>query len=208
MKGGVITTGDRPQYLNPLLDILLPVIPDMQVFLDIDKRGHWWNLSRTMSSMLNSAQNGEPVLICCDDVITVPDWRERWERIHAAAQCNIYCMASRRRHLFKPSIMNQGYITGCIPRGYYDWATIFIDQQGLMERVLAWFEAGGRYTYPVIKRQKHLDVVIQEYLIDHRQAWVTTVPCLFDHIGSSSVMNHSIGRVPVYVGDTIKTSGI
>ena len=91
------------------------------------------------SEMLLLAKKDEPVLIMTDDVTTVPDWRERWEKIHEAAGSEIYCLFTRKRHLFKEENLKRGFVTGVHLRGFYDQATIYINRPSLINDVIKWF---------------------------------------------------------------------
>lgn len=201
MKCGITTTGTRPQYLNPLIKILAPTVDSLRLFVDSERRGFSWNSARMYRTMLDQAKKDEPILFCTDDVITVPDWEARWRAIHAQAGSEIYVLGSLKRSLFKAENMERGFFTGTPLRGFYDIAVIFINQQGLFGRVDKWLKAGGKDLPRVRKRLKHSDVMVQEYLIYNGIPWTTAIPCLFDHIGMVSSLNHSCGRCPEYVGN-------
>lgn len=201
MIAGVITVPSRKTALEELRSLIEPSVDRFEVFTDEFRQGHWFNYARCMTAMLDKAGKDEPVLILTDDATTVPDWRDNWERIHKRAQNNIYVLFNRQRHLFNAQNITRGYVTGCQLRGYYDQATIFINQQGLMTNVLNWFHSEG-YLHPrVYKRQKHLDVVVQEYLITHNMPWTMTIPTLFDHKPIKSTLGHDVGASPLYIGN-------
>ena len=50
-------------------------------------------------------------------------------------------------------------------------------------------------------RQKHFDVVVQDYLVDTERPWTVTVPTWFEHIGEQSSLGHSIGKSILFAGD-------
>ena len=168
--------------------------------MDHDRRGTWWNQDRAIRSLTADAKPGQPVLLMTDDAVTVPDWRERWEAIHAKARNDIYTLFTRQRFLFTPKNIANGFVTKCQPRGFYDQAMIFIDKHDLMQSVQSWFDSGGKDSPAVAPRRTHLDVVMQEYLIAHRMPWTVTVPTLFDHRDVKSTLGHSVGKSPHYVG--------
>lgn len=202
MKAAVITVKGREEYLKPLLDIINNEIDvPVKIFMDTERNGHWWNLWRCMEYMLSNAEKDEPVLIMCDDVITIKGWKSYFEQIHQKAQNNIYTFMSRQRHLFNDENLKRGYITKCQKRGFYDHAVVYINHHDLMPKIKKWFNEIGKYTIP-IKRQKHLDVVIQEYLIYKNISWTLTTPTLFNHIGSLSTFgkSHDIGESVQYIG--------
>jgi len=180
--------------------VLEPEVDSVRIFLDTERRGNWWNLWRCMDEMLTTAGVDEPILITCDDVITISGWREYWEHIHSLARNDIYTFMSRQRHLFKDENLKRGYVTKCQARGYYDHAVVFINQQGLMKDIEEWFDAVGRKTIP-LNRQKWLDVVIQDYLIYKNKPWTLTTPTLFDHIGEISSLGNNVGGSVKYIGD-------
>lgn len=201
MIAGVITIPSRKLALEELRSLIAPSVDRFEVFTDEYRQGHWFNYARCMTAMLDAAKPGEPVLVMTDDATTVPDWRERWEWLHNKARNDIYVLFNRQRHLFNPENMARGYVTGCPLRGYYDQATIFINQHGLMTNVLRWFEHEGKMHPRVRLRQKHLDVVVQEYLIAHNKQWTVSVPTLFDHKPIKSSLGHNVGGSPYYIGN-------
>jgi hypothetical protein len=203
MKAGIITIPSRESYLKSLVPLIKPSVDELRIFVDTELKGHWFNLSRCMREMLGEAKIDEPILIMCDDVTTVKDWKSRWELIHNKAKNNIYVMMTRQRHLCTEENRLRGYITKCQPRGCYDHANIFINQQNLIPNIMKWFEDIGKYTKPLEKRSKHFDVVIQEYLIYHNIPWTITIPTLFNHIGNISTLGHNVGGSPCYIGDSL-----
>lgn len=199
MKAGIITTPDRQEYLPQLVKLISPQVDVLKIFNDEKKQGHTYNLSRCMEDMLDNAQNGEPILIMCDDVTTVPDWKARFLDLHYKANGEIYCFMNRRRHLFTEENKARGYVKGIFPGAYYDHATVFINQQGLIGRIRKWQAEVGNELLGE-KFAKHFDNVIQEYFVRNKQEWVVTTPTLFDHVGEVSALGHSIGGSPDYIG--------
>ena len=200
MIAGIIGVPSRVEMISELRDIISPSVDSVEVFMDHQRNGNWWNLSRAIATLTAQARQGEPVIIMTDDAITVPDWRERWERIHAQAQNSIYSLFSRQRFLFNQTNLFRGYITKCQARGFYDLAFILIDKPNFIQDVQHWFDSGGKDTPLVIRRQSHLDVVMQQYLIAHNIQWTISLPTIFDHRESKSTMGHTIGGSPFYVG--------
>ena len=205
MIAAIYTIPKRFELMRALKDKIKPSVDEVRIFMDGDYRGNWWNHQRTLSEMLPLAKNDEPVLIMTDDVTTVPDWRERWEKIHEAAGSEIYCLFTRKRHLFKEENLKRGFVTGVHLRGFYDQATIYINRPSLINDVIKWFNETGKQTKPFLppleKRGNHLDVVIQEYLVAHNIEWTVTVPTLFDHLQVGSSLGHDIGGSPLYIGN-------
>lgn len=200
MKAAIYAVPDRRVSVMELAALIEPSVSSLNVYWDAERRGNWWNHQRTLEAEVDTAGVGEPVLIMTDDVTTVPDWRERWTAMHEQAGGSIYCLFNRQRHHFKPDALERGFVKGCFPRSFYDQATVYIDQQGLIGRVLSWLDAGGRQHPRVVNRQRHLDVAIQEYLIEHRQPWVIATPTLFDHKPLKSTLGHAVGGSPCYIG--------
>ena len=201
MIAGIITIPSREREVKNLCELILPSVDKLEIFVDDKMQGHWFNYARCMTTMLNQAKKNEPVLIMTDEVVTVKDWRERWEKIHAKAGDNIYVLFARQKHLFKPENINRGYITKLQLRGFYDQATIFINHNDLMDKALYWFHNEGGKEHPRVSyRTSHLDVVVQEYLLTHNIPWTITVPTLFDHLPIKSSLGHNIGGSPLYVG--------
>ena len=200
MIAGIIGVPSRIEIIEDLAAIIRPSVDHLEVFMDHERRGTWWNQARTIRALTAKAAPGEPVLIMTDDAITVPDWRERWERIHSQAHNSIYSLFTRQRFLFKDENVRRGYVTKCQPRGFYDQAFILIDQPGFMDKVQAWFDGGGKDLPSVAPRKTHLDVVMQEYLIAHNMPWTTSVPTIFDHRNVKSTLGHAVGVSPWYVG--------
>lgn len=202
MIAAVISVPQRAKSLAELRALIEPSVSSFQVFMDVCHQGHWWNYERAFRQTVDVAPPGTAVLLMTDDVTTVPDWRERWEAIHATAGGKIYTLFNRQRHLFKPENLARGFVKGSFPRGFYDPATIFIDKPNLMAAAMRWFYLEGGREHPrVTKRRKHLDVVIQEFLILHHIEWTVTTPTLFDHKSIASTVGNKIGRSPCYIGD-------
>lgn len=201
MIAGIIGVPERMNYIDELSGILTKTTDRVKVFLDHDHNGTWWNQARAIREMTGAAKPGEPVLITTDDAITFDIWHEYWGQIHSLARNRIYTLFTRQRFLFKPENIKRGYVTKCQERGFYDQAMIFIDYPDLMDKVEAWFESGGKNHPKVIKRRKHLDVVIQEYLILNSIPWTITIPTLFDHRNVKSTLGHSVGSSPNYMGE-------
>jgi hypothetical protein len=202
MKAGVITVKGREKSLLNLRNLIEPNVDEFTVFIDVERRGQAWNLSRCMKEMIDSAKKDEPVLIMTDDVITVKDWRKRWEAIHKQANNTIYTFFSRQRVSFKPQNLARGYVTGYNRRGFYDQAVIYINQHGLTDRINEWFNNQGKISIKPTYRQKWYDVIIQEYLIENKIPWTLSTPTLFEHVGDKSTVGHSIGKSVQYVGAT------
>jgi hypothetical protein len=202
MIAGIIGVPSRAAQIEKLTSVIAPSVDRVEVLMDHQYKGNWWNHSRGLE-LLKEAKPGEPVLIMTDDAVTVPDWRERWERIHYEAQNSIYSLLTLQRHVFNPENLQRGYVTKCQPRGFYDVAVIYIDRQTFHDDVKRWFYNEGGSRHPkVVKRATHLDVVIQEYLIEHNIPWTITVPTLFDHADLPSTLSHSSAGSPNYVGQS------
>lgn len=202
MIAGIVGVPKRLDLIDRLTALIEPQVDHLHVFLDNEYRGNWWNMSRTIKDLTNRAKPNEPVLIMTDDVTTVPDWRTHWERIHAQAKNDIYCLFSRQRFLFTASNMARGYVTKAQKRGFYDQAFILINQPTLIDDVLNWFLGPGKLARGVVGRERHLDVVIQEYLLTKNKPWTITVPTLFNHLPVQSTLGHKVGVSPYFVGGT------
>ena len=201
MITGIVAVPERKAHVKELDDLIRPSVDSLRVFWDYRHQGHWFNYSRCLATLLAEARDGEPVLVATDDVTTVPDWRERWERIHAEAKNDIYTLFSRQRHVFTPENVARGFVTRCQPKGFYDPAVILIGQRDLLTRVSSWFhDEGGKDAPSVKRRSSHFDVVLQEYLISQGKAWTIATPSLFDHKSIKSTMGHTVGGSPCYVG--------
>ena len=53
-------------------------------------------------------------------------------------------------------------------------------------------------------RQKHHDVVIQDYFVDNNIPWTITIPTLFEHTGVVSSLGHDVGQSILYKGNIWK----
>lgn len=200
MIAGIIGVPSRMKLIEENIKIIGRSVDRIEVFLDEERRGNWWNSSRAVTNLTAKARPSEPVMFLTDDAVTVPDWRERWEQVHHEAKNTMYTMFTRQKHLFTPENVKRGWVTKCQARGWYDVAWIVIDRPSFMQDVMEWFEHGGRELPSVKPRARHLDVVIQEYLIAHQLPWTITVPTLFDHRPVKSTLGHAIGQSPWYVG--------
>lgn len=203
MRGAIYAVESRvDNYVKRLVDSLGSGI-DIKLFVDTppyNLEGNWWNHRRMFKEMLEGAKIDEPILLMCDDVETIPNWREYWERIHKKAKSEIYCLFNRQRHLFKGDNVDKGYVTGCHKRSFYDQAVIYINQQELPSKVDEWFESRGKHIINKC-RQKHFDVVIQEYLVDNGIEYTILTPSLFEHIGEKSSLGHKVGKSYQYLGN-------
>lgn len=201
MIAGIVGVPSRSEHISDLRRIIEPEVDSVHIFMDEDYKGHWWNLRRTIESMTSMAKTGEPVLILSDDAITIPGWRSAWEKIHSCSNDKIYILFGRQRHLFSEDNIRRGYVKKVQLRGFYDQAFVLIDQGDFMERVIDWFNDKGRLHRRLVRRSKHLDVVIQEYLTVHNIPWTISTPSIFNHKQIDSTLGHPIGGSPCYIGD-------
>ena len=197
MIAGVITTPNRQQYLYNLIPQIAPYVDKFLIFNDTNRQGQVYNQRRCLGTILPMAEQDEPVLVMTDDVTTVPDWKARFEALQREVPNDIYTFFTRKRNLAK---YEGGYVKGCIPRGFYDQAVIYINQHDLIPRIDKWMELRGKSVIPEM-RQRHYDVIVQEYLIDNGIEWVTAIPTLFEHIGDVSSLGHNVGKSISYIGD-------
>lgn len=196
MKAGIVTIPNtRDVYLYPLIDVLEQSGCEVKLFVDYNRQGHTWNLQQALEGMLDDAGKDEPVLITMDDVITKPKWINDWREIHSETKTDLYSLFTRRPHLKK--FASQGFYKGVVKRGFYDHASIYINQQGLNKRVQDWLQKEGKEFIPE-KRRSHYDVCVQDYFVYNNTEWTTAVPCLFEHIGDVSTLGHNIGKAISY----------
>lgn len=201
MKVGIVTIPNkRDAYLYPLIDVLEESGCEVTLFVDYRRLGHAWNLQRALEGMLDDAQKDEPILITMDDVITKPQWIDDWRKIHTETKTDLYSLFTRRPHLKK--FASQGFYKGVVKRGFYDHASIYINQQGLNKRVQDWLQKEGKEFIPE-KRRNHYDVCVQDYFVYHNIEWTTPVPCLFEHIGDVSTLGHNVGKAISYKYENI-----
>lgn len=203
MIAGIVAVPSRAEAVEHIRLLIEPSVDQFLVFWDHDRRGTYWNQSRAYQDTLARAKPGEPVLMLTDDVTTVPDWRDRWEAIHAKARTSHYCLFTRRRHLLKPDNLKRGYVTALHPRGFYDQAVIVVDDPTFMDDALAWAKTVDQSSRYIANRMKHLDVVMQDYLVAQDRPWTVTVPTLFDHRRIASTLGHTVGASPDYIGDRL-----
>lgn len=196
MKAGIVTIPNkRDTYLYPLIDVLEKSGCEVKLFVDYKRQGHTFNFQQALEGMLDDAVKDEPILITMDDVITDPQWVADWKLLHEECKTDLYSLFTRRPHLRKYS--DQGYYKGIVKRGFYDHASIYINQQGLNKRVQDWLQNEGKIFIPE-KRRNHYDVCVQDYFVYHNIEWTTPVPCLFEHIGDISTLGHNIGKAISY----------
>ena len=204
MIAGIIGVPKRAESIKNLSELIAPSVDRLEVFMDENYRGMTWNSMRAHSTLLSQAKLDEPVLIMTDDVTTVPDWRERWEKIHAEANDRIYCLYAAKRHLFKPQNLARGWVKGHFRRCYYDPAVILVNQHDLVDRVEAW---KLNWTPPSEwarkKSARWFDWRIQYYLEDRKIPFTITTPTLLDHLLIKSTLGHAWSEgSPHYVGST------
>lgn len=196
MRAGIVTIPNkRDAYLYPLIDVLEESGCKVELFVDYNRKGHTWNYQQALEGMLDNAGKDEPVLITTDDVITKPEWLDDWKKIHSETKTDLYSLFTRRPHLRKYESV--GYYKGVVKRGFYDQASIFINQQGLNKKIQDWLQVEGKIFIPE-KRRRHYDVCVQDYFVFHLMEWTTAVPCLFEHIGDISTLGHNIGKAICY----------
>ena len=211
MLCGVVGVRSREVHIEKMRQAIEPSVDEFHVFYDETRRGYWWNISRVMSTMLGKAKQGEPVLITTDDVVTVPDWRERWEAIHAAAGTQFYTLFSSTKRHYSEENQQRGFLSGIIKGGWYDHAMIFIDQPDFETRVKRWLFGEGGLNHPHIARRRILmpdgsydkfDYAMEGYLVAHDIPWTLATPSLFDCADLNSEMGHGQNsfRSPCYVG--------
>lgn len=194
MRAGIITIpNSRTRQLNELVDTIESAGVPVTVYMDYQKRGAFWNYTRMFYEMLESAKKDEQILLMTDDGTTIPNWREYFNEIHKKAKSDIYCFYAKQRHLFTDENIKRGYVTKVQPKGFYDVAVVYINQQTLPSRVFKWLETDG---HKLINkhRQKHHDVVIQDYLVHNNIPWTITTPTLFNHAGYQSTLGHSYDK--------------
>lgn len=199
MIGGIITTPTRQQYLTGVVADVAPHMRELRIFNDEHRRGHWWNLERCATETLHAAGAGEPVFIGMDDTQAALGWHSTWQKIHREAQARVYVLFNRRRYIFRPENLERGWARGSWPGGFYDHAFIVVGWPTLFDDALRWYATGGKGTMNP-HRAKHLDVVVQAFLVANGEPWVVTTPSLFDHIGHVSALGHDIGGSPHFAG--------
>lgn len=199
MKAGIITTPDR-DYIHGLTPSIISYVDELHIFNDAERRGIQFNWERCLDTVLKRADKNEPCLFMTDDVVTVPDWYERFNELREKLgnEPKLYTFMARQKHLLK--YKEQGYFYGIQKRGFYDHAFVVIGMPNLVEDIREWFDRRGKDIIPE-KRQKHYDVVIQDYFVDNNIPWVITIPTLFNHIGDKSALGHNIGGSICYIGE-------
>lgn len=202
MRAATISIPERREMVARLRAVLEPEVESYTIYEDVEHRGHYWNLRRCMTEMLATAPAGEPVLITCDDAITVPGWRRYWERMHAAANNTIYVLSVGYRYPFTPDNVARGYVTKRYARCYYDHAVILVNQPDLPGRVDRWLLEPAQADLFKHYRCPWYDVAIQAYLVATGVVWTIATPTLFDHvgIGTLSSLGHIIRGSPDYIG--------
>ena len=208
MIAGIMTTPRRGQYLPALLKVLTPSVETVIICSHLPSVGDFLTQAlRTYDAALSRAASGEPVLLCTDDVIAPPDWRERWEAIHAEARATRYALFTRHLRLATPENLARGWVLTNHANSWYDQAQILIDHQDWVPRLRAWIEGGGQVPKGKVF---HHDVIAQAYINERHLSYVVTMPSLFEHIGtiSNPSLRHSVGKAAVYVGDIEPASSI
>ena len=214
MKFGIVGVKSRLAHITKLRQHLaIGMQPDdeIRVFWDDKRLGHWWNYSRTVETLTKAAKPGEPVMICTDDAVTVPDWRDRWEALHSKAQAQRYCLFHGSKDLLTDANLQKGYAEGILYRAWCDQAMVLIDQPTLMEdcKRWLWMENGlhskwlhHRRIIQKDGRPDYLDIATEGYLIAKKLPWVAACPTIFDHAPLPSEVGHKVGeyKSPQYVG--------
>lgn len=207
MIAGIVGVPKRAEIIGDLVSIIQPSVDRVEVFWDHDYQGQRWNAIRCYREMCASARPDEPVLLMTDDVTTVPDWRERWEKIHSEAKDEIYTLFNRKRHLFKEENLARGWVKGHHKKCFYDQAFIVINKPNFADDILNWQK---NWTAPSEfmrkKSERWFDFSIEYYLEDKKIPHTITTPTLFDHLPVKSTLGHdgdgAVGGSPYYVGHT------
>ena len=211
MKAAIVAVRSRSQHVDQLAAVLQGGVDSLDVFWDDKRQGAWWNYSRTIEVMTGKAKPGEPVLICTDDAVTVPDWRDRWEALHSTAQAQRYCLFHGSKDLITPENLERGYAEGILYRAWCDQAMVLIDQPTLMQdfKRWLWFDNGlhskwlhHRKIVAAKGRLQYIDIATEGYLIAKKLSWVAACPTIFDHAPLASITGHRVGeyKSPSYVG--------
>lgn len=203
MRAGIMCVPKRVRLYSQLRKQLEADGIDVSLYVDHKREGGWNNFLRMMTEELDTAKPGELVFAFEDDVYTVPGWLDYFMAIHERAQGEIYVLYSRRPELATPENFERRYVTGVLPRAYYTTACAYIDQHGLMDRMMSWLNSGGAETFVPRSRLRHWDIVLQEYLIAHDIPWTVLTPCLFQHNHEvPSTLGHSWSSGSQYfIGD-------
>ena len=211
MKCGIVAVRSRTQHVEQLAAVLRPGVDDVEVFWDDSRRGAWWNYSRTIEALTGKAKPGEPVLICTDDAVTVPNWRDLWEDLHSKAKAHRYCLFHGSKDLLTPENLERGYAEGILYRAWCDQAMVLIDQDRLMFDFKKWLWMDGglhskwlhhrKIVLPKGKLQ-YIDIAVEGYLIANKLSWCVPCPTIFDHAPLPSITGHKVGeyKSPAYVG--------
>jgi len=200
LVAGIVGVPQRAWMIEELRALVEPHVDSLVVYMDEERKGCLWNMHRAIQETAARARDGEAALVMTDDAITVPGWRDRYERIAQEVDAAAYCLFSRQRHVFKPENLARGYTYGVHRGGFYDLATVYIRQRTLIPRVRQWYATRGQFRKSVATRAHHPDILIQEYLVAHEIPWVVSAPSLFDHREGRSTIGHKIGRSPCYIG--------
>lgn len=206
MIANICTTADRQDYLPKLVEMIAPYARVLTVGNDLGKRGYTWNFMDGLRRMLSMRNHGEAMMLCTDDTELCRDWHREYSRVALESGADAVCLFTRKRNV--PRIAaesgDRGYVYGVFPRGFYDQAVVLSGGywDGIDRKLEEWLDNGGREKLG--KRANHIDVVLQEYLIDQNHPWAVTYPTLAEHAGAeNSVLGHSVGRSILYRGDLL-----
>ena len=96
MKAGICTIPSRlNNYTKYLIKDIEKSCPDIELFIDTERKGHSWNYKRMMEKMLINAEQDEKILLCMDDTATIPEWKEYVDWLHKEAKTGIYVLFNR-----------------------------------------------------------------------------------------------------------------
>ena len=202
MRVGICTIPSRlDNYTKDLVDCLKNSATDIKLFIDEERKGHTWNCKRMYREMLKSADQDEMILLCMDDCITIPKWKEYLQDLHTKAQTGIYVLFNRKRWHFKQENLDRGFSNGVHKGSYYDHAVAFVNQQDLPDKIDAFWETKKDCAEYNKRRGKHYDIVILDTLKHFDIEYTIATPTLFEHTGHISSLGHDIGESFNYIGD-------
>tara|TARA_R110000772_G_scaffold162898_1_gene274061 strand:- start:120 stop:767 length:648 start_codon:yes stop_codon:yes gene_type:complete len=202
MKIGICTIEKRlDNYTKDLVNILKESCIDIKLFVDYDRKGHSWNYRRMMTEMLENAKQDEKILLCMDDVITIPEWKEYLDWLVFNSKTGINVLFNRKRWHFKQSNLDRGFSNAVHKGSYYDQAVCFVNQQTLPKKIDSFFNLNKNKTEYMKRRGKHWDIVILDTLKYYKIEYTIATPSLFEHVGEKSTLGHSIGKAFNYIGN-------
>ncbi len=200
----ITTTKTRHNYIYWMLEQLKEMWfwdDDIRIF---DDDWTYWlikNKQRCFRETLRVAKEVNwMALILEDDILFCEKFKQELVMAINNSWTPIISLFTRQKH-----IINKAYLwiaEWCFKRWFYEQAILWRDNFDLYEKCWEYYESNLKFTMP-IERQKHHDVILQDFMVENWIKWSITMPTLVEHIWVISSMKHQVWKSILFI-DNIK----